>query len=126
MKYINRNPISLLAAAMLAIPLWAGMRQMNPASSKTFTGEVTDTLCAQSGSHDAMMAKMPTMGKDKATCTKKCAEIGAKYALLEDSTKAVYMLDESPQVQASAGQRVRLTGTLEGHKIKVTDINPLA
>ena len=125
-KYIIRNPLPILAAALLAIPLWAGIRETDTASSKTFTGEVTDTICAQSGSHAAMMAKMPAMGGDSATCTKKCAEIGAKYALVDDATKHVYVLDGSSKLQALAGKKVKLTGTLEGNKINVMNVDTLA
>lgn len=122
-KHFIRNPFPILAAALIAIPLWAGMRPPSAASSKTFTGEVTDTLCAQTGSHATMMAKMPSMGGDSANCTKKCAAIGANYALVDTSTKRVYVLDPSPKIQALAGKRVRLTGTLEGNKINVSTVD---
>jgi len=118
-----RNRLPALAAALLALPLWAGIRESPTASSRTFTGEVTDTICAQSGSHAAMMAKMPSMGGDSANCTKKCAGLGAKYALVDASTKQVYILDGSPKLQALAGKSVRLTGNLEGNKINVTHVD---
>ena len=123
-KYFIRNPLSILAAAVLAMPLWAGIRSTS-ASTKTFTGEVTDTICAPSGSHAAMMAKMPAMGRDSATCTKKCLELGAKYAFVDDSTKTVYILDNPSKVQAMAGHQVRLTGTLEGNRIDIINVAPV-
>ncbi len=125
-NYLIRNPLPTLVAVLLAIPLWAGSRDAGTASSKTFTGEITDTICAPSGSHAAMMAKMPSMGGDSANCTKKCAELGAKYALVDASTKQVYILDGSPKVQAMAGKRVRVTGTVEGNKINVTNVDSSA
>ena len=121
-NYLIRNPLSLLSVALIVLPLWAGNRPAATGSSKTLTGEVTDTICAPSGSHAGMMAKMPGMGRDSATCTKKCAELGAKYAFVDDSTKAVYVLKDASKVQTMAGQRVRITGTVEGNKLDVTNV----
>ena len=122
-NHFIRNRLPALAAALLALPLWAGIGDTGPASAKTFTGEITDSICAQTGSHAVMMAKMPSMGGDSANCTKKCAQLGAKYALVDTSTKQVYILDGSPKVQALAGKKVRLTGNLEGNKINVTNVD---
>lgn len=82
-----------------------------------------DTFCANAGSHDGMMAKMPTMGRDKDTCTKKCAEIGAKYVLFDKAHNAIYKLENKAKIEAFAGRRVRVTGTLDGDTINVTNVN---
>ena len=113
------------AAMLLALPLWALSGQSGEGSPKGFTGEVTDTMCAPSGSHTSMMAKMPAMGRDSVTCTKKCAEIGAKYVLMDESTKTVYQLDDQAKAAQFAGHRVRVTGTLVGTLIKVTAVNAI-
>ena len=121
---IRTSSLSFVAA-LLMFPLWTVSGHSNPAAPKTITGEVTDTICAPSGSHAAMMAKMPNMGHDSATCAKQCAQIGGKYAVIDDSTKQVYTVADQSKVEAFAGQKVRVTGTLEGNKINVTEVNQL-
>src|SRR5215831_9013748 len=106
---------ALLALPLLTVPGRSG--QMTP---KTFRGEVMDTFCAKNGSHYEMMARMQSMGRDKATCTKKCAEIGAKYVLYDEADKTVYNLDDQSKLEAFAGRHVNVTGTLDGDKINVT------
>ena len=111
--------------SLLALPLWTLPGSSNQLTSKIFTGEVTDTICAKSGSHDEMMAKMQSMGRDKETCTKKCAELGAKYVLYDEVSKAVYTLDDQSKAQTFAGHRVRVAGTLDGKRIRVTDVQAI-
>jgi hypothetical protein len=118
---IIRIPL-ILATALVALwlsPLPSGSGQ---SAVKTLTGEVTDTICAKSGSHDEMMAKMQSMGREKETCTKKCAEIGAKYVLYDDANKAVYILDDQAKAQTFAGRRVRVVGAVDGNNIRVKDV----
>ncbi len=119
----NRFPL-IFAITLLALPawMWTMSGRSSQASPKTFTGEVTDTICAKTGTHDAMMAKMPSMGRDKATCTKQCAQIGAKYVLYDEASKAVYSLDDQGKAQTLAGHKVRVEGTLAGDQIKVTNV----
>ena len=115
--------IPFLAALLLTVPLSA---LPGPAgSTNTFRGEVIDTFCAQSGSHNEMMAKMSTMGRDKETCTKQCAKIGGKYVLYDEAQKKVYKLDDQAKAEAFAGKRVRVSGTLEGDAIKVANVEAL-
>ena len=113
---------SVLALTLLAVSLLAAPGRSSQTAPKILRGEVTDTICAKSGSHDEMMAKIPSMGRDKATCTKQCAAMGAKYVLYDEADKKLYNLDDQARVRTFAGRRVRLTGTLEGNTIKVTDV----
>jgi len=110
------------ATILLALPLWMVSRPSDEPAAKTFTGEVTDSFCAKNGSHDEMMAKMQTMGREKDTCTKKCTEIGAKYVLYDEGSKAVYTFDDQEKAKTFAGRRVRVAGTLAGNEIKATDV----
>ena len=112
----------MFAAILLALPLWTVSRPSDEAGLKNFTGEVTDSICATSGSHDEMMAKMQRMGRDKETCTKQCAELGAKYVLYDEVSKAVYTLDDQGKAEKFAGRRVRVAGTLAGNQIRVTNV----
>ena len=102
------------------------------AQNKTFTGEIMDSSCAKDGSH-AMMLKKEGMGnmdpndvKAKKMCTDNCVQkMGAKYVLYT-SSKAVYQLDDQTKPSQFAGQKVKITGTLDAASkaIRVTDIQP--
>ena len=97
-----RFPV-MFATILLALPLWMVSRPSDEPAAKTFTGEVTDSFCAKNGSHDEMMAKMQSMGREKDTCTKKCTEIGAKYVLYDEGSKAVYTFDDQEKAKTFAG-----------------------
>jgi len=115
----------ILVTVLVALWLSPVPARSGQADLKTFTGEVTDTICAKTGSHGVMMAKMPSMGRDKETCTKQCTEIGAKYVLYDDASKAVYTLDDQAKAKTFAGRKVRVAGTLEGNNIRVKDVEAL-
>jgi hypothetical protein len=123
-NYFVRTQLAF-ATVLLALPLVALSGQSGEASPKGFTGEVTDTMCAGAGSHTSMIAKMPAMGSDAATCTKKCAQIGAKYVLIDEATKTVYQLDDQAKAAQFAGRKVKVTGTLVGSLIKVSNVNAI-
>jgi hypothetical protein len=84
------------------------------AKTKTFTGEVSDSMCG--AKH--MMA-------DKAECTRTCIGKGSNYALvigdkvykLKTSDKAA--LDE---LNTLAGQSAHVTGTATGDTIEVSKV----
>jgi hypothetical protein len=105
----------LLASVMWAWP--AGQ-----SDSQVFTGEIMDSLCAKDGSHDKMMDEMKSMGRDKATCTQKCIQLGAKYVLFDPVKKTVFTLDDQDKAAAFAGRKVQVKGTMDKKKIKVTAI----
>ena len=73
---------------------------------QTFTGTVTDSMCAQAD-HSQMR-----MGSTDADCTVACifAHDG-RYVLYDGSE--VYMLSDQQAPEAFAGKRVTVTGTLD-------------
>jgi hypothetical protein len=90
-----------LVAALLAVAaLSAG------AARRTFTGVITDNMCAQTG-HAAMR-----MGPTDAECTIACVIAhGATYVLL--AGKNVYALGDQRTPEEFAGQKVKVVGTLD-------------
>jgi len=75
-------------------------------SPQTFVGVITDDMCAKDG-HATMR-----MGPTDAECTKACIEAhGAEYELADG--KDVYTLSDQQLPEKFAGQRVRVTGTLD-------------
>ena len=110
----------LLSIMFTAVSMHAGQADSN--TPTTFTGEIMDSLCAKAGTHDQMMQDMKSMGKDKATCSKKCIQLGAKYVLYDSSKKSIYELDNQDKAEQFAGQKVRVSGTLQKKKLKVVSI----
>jgi hypothetical protein len=110
----------LLSTGLVALQLWAG--QLNQSGQQVFTGEVTDTFCAKNKSHEEMMNENKTMGREKQTCAQRCAQMGAKYVLLDASKGMVYQLDDQAKAAAFAGLEVRVVGTLENSQLKIASI----
>ena len=78
-----------------------------------------------------MMLKKEGMGdKDpndpmaKKMCTENCVKKGGKYVLFGGASKTVYQLDDQTKPEQFAGQKVKITGTLDKatKTIHVTDI----
>jgi hypothetical protein len=88
--------VGLLGSALVAGP-----------ASQTFTGTITDSMCAKAD-HAGMR-----MGPTDAECTKACIEVhGATYVLYDG--RDTYALSDQRRPEAFAGQKVRVVGTLDG------------
>ena len=73
---------------------------------QTFTGTITDNMCAKAG-HAQMR-----MGPTDAECTVACIGVhGAEYVLYDG--KNVYTLSDQRTPETFAAQKVRVTGTLD-------------
>src|SRR5437763_11247613 len=79
--------------------------------AQTFTGEITDSMCAKMGSHAAMMKGHE--GLTEKQCTLGCVKAGGKYVLYDPAKKTAYTLDDQTKPEAFAGQKVKVTGTLD-------------
>jgi Protein of unknown function (DUF5818) len=127
MKIHSSTILTVCLGLLLATPLMEAQpnEQSGKADAQTFSGEIMDSLCAKDGTHEKMMDEMKSMGRDKNTCTIKCAQLGSKYVLFDADRKTVYVLDDQDKAGAFAGQRVRVLGTLAKNKIKVENIEAL-
>jgi hypothetical protein len=113
----------LLAAVLLA---HAGTGDDKP---QTFHGEIGDTQCAlnvhsMTRSH-AEMLKSKKMGGTPGACASYCVQyLGGDFVL--SSKNDVYRLDNQEKVRLFAGQKVKVTGTLESKSktIHIVDITP--
>jgi hypothetical protein len=122
-RLFSRTGFLMAAAVLLTAPL--SKLPARPGTANTFRGEVTDTFCAHNGSHTEMMTKMTSMGRDKVTCAKECANIGAKYVLYDEAQRRAYKLDDQAKAEAFAGKKVRVSGTLDGDEIRVASFEAL-
>ena len=87
---------------------------------KTFTGTITDDMCAADG-HSIMR-----MGPTDAECARMCVLAhGSQYVLLDGKT--VYKLSDQATPEKLAGQKVRVVGTLDAktQTIQVDSISAL-
>lgn len=77
-----------------------------PAATRTFTGVITDDMCATAG-HASMR-----MGPTDADCTRACVDLhGAAFVLYDG--KAMYRLSDAKKADAFAGQKVKVVGALD-------------
>ena len=85
--------------------------------TQTFTGTITDDICAKAG-HSQMR-----MGPTDAECTIACIRShDAKYVLYDG--KEVYTLSDQKTPEKFAAQKVRVTGTLDA-KTKTIQVDSI-
>ena len=97
--------------------------------SQIFHGEIGDTQCAlnvhsMTRSHTEML-KSKKMGGTAAACATYCVQyLGGDFVL--SSKNDVYRLDNQDKARLYAGQKVKITGTLDSKSktIHVVDIEP--
>ena len=84
-----------------------------PVRLQSFEGLLTDTQCG--AKHSAAMGKAP------ADCTRACVHGGEQFALVDGD--ALYVIEgDLLMLKGAAGQRVRISGTLNGKKISATSV----
>ena len=96
---------------------------------QTFHGEIGDTQCAlnvhsMTRSHTEML-KSKKMGGTAGACASYCVQyLGGDFVL--SSKNEVYRVDNQEKVRLFAGQKVKITGTLESKSktIHIVDIEP--
>ena len=112
---MRHKSAAVFCTAILSVAAtWAA--QGRGAYEKTFRGEIADSQCALNvhsltQSHKEMMAMRPEIKTD-AECARFCVkERGGRFML--QSKDKVYKLDAQVLAEPWAGQRVKLTGTLD-------------
>jgi uncharacterized protein DUF5818 len=94
--------------------------------NREFTGEITDSLCAENSSHIGAMKN--NWLNPAAACVRACVKFdGAQFVLYDKQARRTYKLDDQEQPDRFAGQRVAVTGFLdeETGTIHVNKIRPL-
>ena len=87
------------------------------AGKQTFTGVITDSMCAR-GDHSRMR-----MGPTDAECTVACIDAhGAQYVLYDG--KDVYTLSDQQTPEKFAAKKVTVTGTLDA-KTKTIQVDSI-
>jgi len=83
------------------------------AAPQAFTGRLTDSMCTK---------KHMMPGKTDAECTRECVKAGAHYVIVSGS-KMYAITGDQKQFNELAGQKVKITGELEGDSIAVSSIS---
>lgn len=107
---VRRLIICVVALLFVAGIAFTG--QKDTAKPGSWSGVITDDMCAAKGAK-----------ADHAACAAKCVkEHGAKYALYNTEDKKVYILDPQEKAAEHAGHEVTVAGTVDGNTIHVTSI----
>jgi hypothetical protein len=105
----------VLAVVIATLGAVAIAEQSDP-PQQTYEGVVTDTHCG--AKHSA------AIGKTAADCTRACVHGGAEFALVDGDI--IYRLEgDQMLLKRVAGQRVRVVGTSNGDKLKVTSVTAI-
>ena len=89
-------------------------------NGETFTGEITDSFCAEDGHHIEII-------KTERNCILTCVKLsGAQFVLYNSEIKRIYELDDQQQPEAFAGQEVTVIGRYDkdANAIHVISIRP--
>ena len=107
-KTMARALTTLAVGAMLTAGLWTAQA----AETKTLEGVVGDTMCG-------LKHQMGNISDKE--CTNKCVGMGSQYALIVGDT--VYELNgKSSDLEKLAGEKAKVTGSVDAKKIKVTAV----
>jgi hypothetical protein len=89
----------------------------------SFVGQIMDSKCATTGSHETNMKRLDA--RDARDCTLKCAKDGS-FVLYDPDTKKVYQLNDQEKPVPFAGKRVRIAGQYDGwsETIEIESIQP--
>jgi hypothetical protein len=108
----------LIAAVCSGAGTAGGRESISPnksADQQIFEGMVTDTRCGAKHSS--------AIGLNAGDCTIQCVRLGEHFSLVEGETS--YILDGDVQaLKRVAGQRVKISGTLQGNEIAYTSVTP--
>ena len=114
---------AIVISIFLQLPATAASGGKDTPAVQTFIGEVTESLCPKN--HNDMMKEMKNMSMDKATCERTCIQMGAKYTLYDAQKDQVYRLDDPKKIEAYAGKKVRITGSLKKNTITIQNVEAI-
>ena len=100
-----------LSTLAVGAALFAGAQAVQGAETKTLEGTIGDAMCGLKHQMGSMPAKQ---------CVIECAKMGSNYALIVGDT--VYELEgvKASDLEKLAGAKAKVTGAVDGKKIKVT------
>jgi hypothetical protein len=103
---------------LCCLGVFVALASFASAADKTWTGQISDSMCGASHSH--MTAVHPAM-TDR-DCTLACVKGGGKYVFVSDGKVYKIANQELALLQTHAGHSVQLTGDMKGDTITVSNI----
>ena len=97
----------ILFASPREIYMPAAGSQSGPQRIASFVGQIMDSKCATTGSHESNIKKLDA--KNARDCTLKCARNGS-FVLYVSGAQSVYQLDNQEKPAPFAGERVKISG----------------
>ena len=110
MKHVLRS--------LCCLGLLAGLVSVASAADKTWTGQISDSMCG--ASHQKMTSAHA--GMTDRDCTLACVKGGGKYVFVSDGKVYTIANQELALLQTHAGHTVQLTGDMKGDTITVSNI----
>jgi hypothetical protein len=90
-------------------------QQVDPlVPGQTFSGLITDARCG---------SRHMDLGNSASECARNCVRNGSRYVMV-DGDRTYDLIGAQDQFGRLAGQRIRLTGVLNGGAIKVSSATP--
>ena len=105
-----------IALVTATAALAAGLKEVPNSTPQAVSGVLTDSRCG---------ARHPrNSGMSVSECTRFCIKQGASWALV-DGDAAYTLKGDSPDYDRLAGERVKVTGEIDGNRIEVQSIETL-
>lgn len=116
--------VMALVVSYREIPMPTLWNQSGSRRVWNFVGQIMDSKCATTGSHETNMKKLDA--KDARDCTMKCAKDGS-FVLYNSETKTVYQLNNQEKPIPFAGERVKISGQYDewSQTIEIESIEPV-
>ncbi|MFN8009117.1 MAG: hypothetical protein U0V70_19235 [Terriglobia bacterium] len=99
--------------AWLIVCLLAVASHSLAATKGEWTGWLSDAKCAANGAKESHKG-----------CTLKCIDAGQSMVFVKEDDKKVFKLENAEKAKSLAGERVKLSGVLEGDTIKIDSATP--
>jgi hypothetical protein len=114
---MKKAAIGIVGLAILAVILTAqNVHGFSVRNYTFFTGEITDSICAEGHHIDVVIAKK--------NCVLACVKVdGAQFVLSNSKTKRNYKLDDQKLPEPFAGQEVIVSGILDRDTNSIHAIN---
>jgi hypothetical protein len=112
--------MKIICRIVFCIGMFSGLVSFAFANDMTWTGQISDSMCA--GSHSKMMASHTDAKMTAHDCTIACVKAGGKYVFISQGKTYNIANQDDADLEVHAGHTVRLTGTMDGDTITVTKI----
>lgn len=105
---------------LMWVGLFVAMTSFAFAADKTWTGQISDSMCG--ASHAKSIAAHPGAKMTDAECTAACVKAGAKYVFVMNGKVYDIANQQFADLSKEGGHTVRLTGEMNGNTITISKL----